>query len=121
MKNMSEPYYYKNFTSGREVFVFLELGKNGDYWTVEPMSVKASSIDDLKPFTELKGRKVQLGKYEGIVVGCHPHHYSLEGKYHGENRFLTHKEQLNMNHLVRVYWTKGLASVWQPFYKLKLT
>jgi len=116
----NNPHYYKNLTSGREVFVFLELGKNGDYWTVEPMSVKASSVEDLKPFSELKGKKVRLGNCEGVVVGCHPDHYQLDGKYHGEGKYLTHGQLLNMNHLVRVYWTKGVAQVWQPFYKLTL-
>jgi hypothetical protein len=120
MKQMSKPYYYKNLTSGRTVFVLLEKGKNGDYWTIEPMSVKASSIDDLKPFSKLKGSKVKLGDCEGIVIGCYPHHHPLEGKYYGDGKYLTHKQLLNMNHLVRVYWTKGLAQVWQPFFKLKL-
>lgn len=116
---MNNPYFYKN-ASNQTVFVLLEKGKGGELWTNEQMPVKFNSITDALPFTDLKGRKVKFGNCEGIITDCHPYHCPLKGKYIGEAKYLTHKNLLNMNNLVQIFWTKGFAQTWQPYFKLTL-
>lgn len=117
---MNEQVYYYTAVSGRTTFVTFQKGKDGAEWTNQKMSVKRSSISDLRPFSDLKGTKVKLRECEGVIVGCHPVDELIEGKYIGESKYLGRKDVLNRNHLVRVFWTKGVAPIWQPFYKLSL-
>lgn len=116
---MNNIYYYTS-VSGRTTFVTFSKGKDGAEWTNQKMPVKRSTISDLKPFSDLIGQKVQLGNCEGIVTGCNPTDTFLNGKYLGDEKYLGRKDLLNINHLVQVYWTKGLLPVWQPLYKLTL-
>jgi len=110
---MDEIYYYTS-TSGRIVFV--KFNKIGNYqWTNQKMSVKRDSIHDLRPFSQLVGRKIRLGNNEGIITDCHPYDLPLEGKHIGLGKYLSHKKYLNMNNLVAIHWTKGHAHTWQPF------
>lgn len=108
-------YYYKSTTSGRTKFVTFTKE-----WSNERMATNKNSINDLKSFDELKGCKVKLDKYEGIILGCQPIDEIIKGKYVGDNRYLGRKDVLNRNNLVQIFWTKGVLPTWQPFYKLEL-
>lgn len=117
---MKTPYYYKSSTSGRTVFVLFEKGKSGDDWSNQKLSVKKRSISGLKPFSKLKGTKVELNGHTGIIKECCPYDIELDGKYLGEGKYIKYPEYLSMNNLVRVYWETGMQSCWQPYTKLKI-
>lgn len=123
---MNNQAYYYTSVSGRTTFVTFQKGKDGAEWTNQKMSVKRSSISDLKPFSELKGSRVKFGEFEGIITGCNPMDLFLTGEYIGDGKYKGRKDLLNFNHLVSVHWTKypaktkGIPNVWQPFYKLQL-
>lgn len=118
---MKQIYYFKNETSGRTVFVTFSdptKGDNGNRWTNQLMPVSKKSISNLKQFRYLKGKKVRIGKNEGIITGSHPHHYPLLGKYIGDNFYKS--GLLNMNELVCVHWLTGTLPCWIRFDKLEL-
>lgn len=113
------PYYYKNPVSSRYEFVLFSV-MNGSEWSNTAVPFKRSSVTDLKPFSELLNQKVQYENFVGVIKDCHPHNQPLTGKYYENNFYLSHKELLNMNQLVRVHWQNGLLPCWFPFFKLTL-
>lgn len=118
---MNSIYYYKG-VSGRTRFVTFnrqsDSGRNNKLWTNEKVPILKDSIDDLKLFKHLKGKRVELNGHIGIIQGCNPIDKQLDGKYLGSNFYAS--KLLNVNNLVQVHWLTGTNYCWQPFYKLKL-
>lgn len=87
---------------------------------MKKMPVSRLSIQDLKPFNELKGSVVELNGHKGTITGCCAIDSPLEGKYLKDNRYAAHKRFLNMNNLVMAHWHTGVNQCWQKFDDLKL-
>lgn len=106
--------------SGRMRLVTLTESK-GKVWTNEPMPVLATSID-IAPIETLLGTKVSLGHNEGVVVGVLSDSQEyLDGKHRGNGVYFQRPDLTQWHHFVKIFWTKGLAPVWQPFFKLTIT
>lgn len=113
---MKSAVYYYTGVSGRVRFITFD--SNG--LSNERMPVQKTSVSDLNSFTNLLDRKVELNGHIGIVKDCQVEDILLPGKYTGDNKYLSRKDVLNLNNLVRVYWFTGSNYSWQPFFKLKL-
>ncbi len=112
-----KPTHWYQGVSGRLRLVTLTETK-GKVWTNEPMPVLVSSID-IQPLDTLIGKEVELGQCKGIINGVLSDQSVLfEGKYRGQGVYFDHPCMIQHNHMVKVFWTKGLLPVWQPIFKL---